>query len=101
MKPAPFEYLAPRTVPEAVSLLARHGEEAKLLAGGQSLVPLMNMRLARPRRGYYLHRTPRRESIPGVDPALRNRRRNRHATPPRPPPRRAPNPLSSPGLPPS
>ncbi|HKW91676.1 MAG TPA: FAD binding domain-containing protein, partial [Methylomirabilota bacterium] len=48
MRPAPFEYFAPRTVDEALDLLARHGEEAKLLAGGQSLVPMMNMRLARP-----------------------------------------------------
>ena len=48
MKPAPFEYLAPRTAEEAVDLLAEHGERAKVLAGGQSLVPLMNMRLARP-----------------------------------------------------
>jgi aerobic carbon-monoxide dehydrogenase medium subunit len=48
VKPAAFEYHAPRTVNEAVALLAAHGDEAKLLAGGQSLVPLMNMRLARP-----------------------------------------------------
>lgn len=48
MKPAPFEYLAPRDVPEALRLLAEHGPEAKVLAGGQSLVPLMNFRLARP-----------------------------------------------------
>ena len=48
MKPARFEYFAPRTVDEAVVLLARYGDEAKVLAGGQSLVPLMNMRLARP-----------------------------------------------------
>ncbi len=48
MKPAPFEYFVPRTVEEAVDLLAEHGERAKVLAGGQSLVPLMNMRLARP-----------------------------------------------------
>ncbi len=48
MKPAPFEYQAPRTAEEAVALLAEHGDEAKVLAGGQSLVPLMNMRLARP-----------------------------------------------------
>ncbi len=48
MKPAPFEYFAPRSVGEAVDLLAEHGEQAKVLAGGQSLVPLMNMRLARP-----------------------------------------------------
>ncbi|MFI5376710.1 MAG: FAD binding domain-containing protein, partial [Candidatus Rokuibacteriota bacterium] len=48
MRPAPFEYFAPRTVEEALELLARHGDEAKLLAGGQSLVPMMNMRLVRP-----------------------------------------------------
>jgi aerobic carbon-monoxide dehydrogenase medium subunit len=49
MKPAPFEYVDARTLDAAVALLARHGDEARLLAGGQSLVPLMNMRLARPR----------------------------------------------------
>ena len=48
MKPAPFEYHRPRTVEEGTALLAKYGDEAKVLAGGQSLVPLMNMRLARP-----------------------------------------------------
>ncbi|MFQ5417244.1 MAG: FAD binding domain-containing protein [Myxococcota bacterium] len=48
MKPPSFEYAAPATVDEAVALLARHGGEAKLLAGGQSLMPLLNMRFARP-----------------------------------------------------
>jgi len=48
VRPAPFEYFAPRAVEEALDLLARHGTEAKPLAGGQSLVPMMNMRLARP-----------------------------------------------------
>jgi CO/xanthine dehydrogenase FAD-binding subunit len=48
MKPAPFVYYDPTTVDEAVSLLAEHGSEAKVLAGGQSLMPLLNMRLARP-----------------------------------------------------
>lgn len=48
MKPARFEYFCPDSVDEAVGLLARYGDEAKVLAGGQSLVPLMNMRLARP-----------------------------------------------------
>jgi CO/xanthine dehydrogenase FAD-binding subunit len=50
MKPAPFEYDAPESVEEALDLLARHGEDAKVLAGGQSLVPLLNFRLARPER---------------------------------------------------
>ncbi len=48
MKPAPFEYVAPRSLREAVEALARGGGDAKLLAGGQSLVPLLNFRLARP-----------------------------------------------------
>lgn len=49
MKPAPFEFHQPRTVEEALDLLARHGPAAKPLAGGQSLIPAMNFRLARPR----------------------------------------------------
>jgi aerobic carbon-monoxide dehydrogenase medium subunit len=48
MKPAPFDYHAPRSVAEAVELLAAHGDDGKVLAGGQSLVPAMNFRLARP-----------------------------------------------------
>jgi carbon-monoxide dehydrogenase medium subunit len=48
MKPAPFAYFAPATVDEALALLARHGGDAKPLAGGQSLIPAMNFRLARP-----------------------------------------------------
>ena len=48
MKPAPFRYERPDTVEEAVSLLTEHGDEAKVLAGGQSLVPALNMRIARP-----------------------------------------------------
>jgi CO/xanthine dehydrogenase FAD-binding subunit len=50
MKPPPFEYDDPRTLSEALSLLSEHGEDAKVLAGGQSLVPLLNFRLARPER---------------------------------------------------
>lgn len=48
MKPARFEYADPKSVAEAVSLLKQHEGEAKILAGGQSLMPLLNMRLARP-----------------------------------------------------
>jgi len=48
MKPAPFEYFAPNSVEEALALLAEHGYEAKVLAGGQSLIPTMNFRLAQP-----------------------------------------------------
>jgi CO/xanthine dehydrogenase FAD-binding subunit len=50
VKPAPFLYDDPREVEEALALLAREGEDAKVLAGGQSLVPLLNFRLARPER---------------------------------------------------
>jgi carbon-monoxide dehydrogenase medium subunit len=48
MKPAPFVYFAPHSVDEALDLLHSSGDEAALLAGGQSLVPLMNFRLATP-----------------------------------------------------
>src|SRR4051812_36684242 len=48
MKPAAFDYYRPRTVDEALSLLAVHGGDAKPLAGGQSLIPAMNFRLATP-----------------------------------------------------
>ncbi|HZS69095.1 MAG TPA: xanthine dehydrogenase family protein subunit M [Burkholderiales bacterium] len=48
MKPADFEYHAPKSLDEALALLATHRDDGKLLAGGQSLVPVMNFRLARP-----------------------------------------------------
>jgi len=48
MKPAPFKYYAPSTVDEALVRLAEHGWDAKVLAGGQSLIPMMNFRLAQP-----------------------------------------------------
>ena len=48
MKPNPFAYLAPRDLAHALDLLAEHGDAAKVLAGGQSLGPLMNLRLATP-----------------------------------------------------
>lgn len=48
MKPAPFDYYAPTSIEEALSLLARYGYDAKALAGGQSLIPMMNFRLAQP-----------------------------------------------------
>ncbi len=48
MKPAPFEYVAPGSLEEALAVLGEHGDDAKILAGGQSLVPMMNFRLAQP-----------------------------------------------------
>jgi carbon-monoxide dehydrogenase medium subunit len=49
MYPASFEYFAPRTLDEALSTLERFGDEGKVLAGGQSLIPLMKLRFAAPR----------------------------------------------------
>lgn len=48
MKPAPFQYVAALSVEDAIALLSKYGSDAKLIAGGQSLVPMMNFRLARP-----------------------------------------------------
>jgi len=52
MIPPAFEYLRPKTIPEAITLLQEHGEEAKILSGGQSLIPMMKLRIARP--GYLI-----------------------------------------------
>ncbi len=46
MIPAPFDYVAPETLEEAIAILEREGDEAKLLSGGQSLLPLLKLRLA-------------------------------------------------------
>jgi carbon-monoxide dehydrogenase medium subunit len=48
MKPAPFEYYVPDSIEQALDLLGEHGDSAKLLAGGQSLVPAMNFRVVQP-----------------------------------------------------
>jgi carbon-monoxide dehydrogenase medium subunit len=48
MIPPAFEYLRPNTIPEAIALLQQYGEDAKILSGGQSLIPMMKLRLARP-----------------------------------------------------
>ena len=48
MYPAQFEYVAPATLDEAIKLLAESGGEAKILAGGHSLLPAMKLRLAQP-----------------------------------------------------
>lgn len=48
MYPAPFEYYAPSTLDEALELLSKYGEEARVLAGGHSLIPMMKLRVLRP-----------------------------------------------------
>ncbi|MDO9218403.1 MAG: FAD binding domain-containing protein, partial [Lacisediminimonas sp.] len=58
MTPARFEYLAPSTVQDALQMLQQHGDGARLLAGGQSLVPAMNLRLANPAYLIDLNRIP-------------------------------------------
>lgn len=58
MKPAPFRYLAPDSVAGAIDALTEYGYEAKLLAGGQSLIPTMNFRLAQPGVLIDLNRIP-------------------------------------------
>jgi carbon-monoxide dehydrogenase medium subunit len=63
MKPAPFEYLAPLELQEALESLQQYGEEAKVLAGGQSLMPLMSLRLARPKVIIDINRLSRLSSI--------------------------------------
>lgn len=65
MKPPPFEYHAPESLDEVLALLAEHGDEAKVLAGGQSLIPLLNFRLARPARLVDVNRVPELEGVAG------------------------------------
>ncbi|MGA7789461.1 MAG: FAD binding domain-containing protein, partial [Xanthobacteraceae bacterium] len=48
MKPRPFDYARPDTVEEALALLGEYGDDARILAGGQSLVPMLNLRLIEP-----------------------------------------------------
>jgi CO/xanthine dehydrogenase FAD-binding subunit len=71
MKPAPFEYHRPDSVDEALALLAEHGYDAKLLAGGQSLVPAMNFRMATPAVLIDLNRIPGLDGIARADGGLR------------------------------
>ena len=52
MIPPAFEYLRPKTIPEAIAFLQQYGDDAKILSGGQSLIPMMKFRLARP--GYLI-----------------------------------------------
>lgn len=61
MKAAAFDYHAPGSVEDVLALLARHGDEARIIAGGQSLVPVMTSRLARPAHLVDINRIPRAE----------------------------------------
>jgi carbon-monoxide dehydrogenase medium subunit len=71
MIPAAFEYHAPASVAEATALLARHGEDAKVLSGGQSLIPLMKLRLATPPHVVDINRIPGLDHVREADGVLR------------------------------
>jgi carbon-monoxide dehydrogenase medium subunit len=71
MIPRGFEYLAPRTLDEAVSLLGKLGQEAKILSGGQSLIPMMKLRLATPPYIIDINRIPNLNYISEFDGFLR------------------------------
>lgn len=79
MIPDRFEYFAPKTIPEAVGLLQRYGEEAKVLAGGHSLIPLMKLRLAAPRYLVDINRISELVYIKEADGFLRIGALTRHA----------------------
>jgi len=71
VKPPKFDYHAPKTVDEALALLARYDGEAKILAGGQSLMPLLNFRLSRPAALVDLNRIPALAYIKEADGSVR------------------------------
>ncbi|HET9248359.1 MAG TPA: xanthine dehydrogenase family protein subunit M [Actinomycetota bacterium] len=80
MLPAPFEYDRPETLDEALGLLAQHGEDAKVLAGGQSLIPLMKLRFAAPARLIDVNRIRGLDGIEERDGSLRIGAMVRHNT---------------------
>ena len=80
MYPASFEYFAPATLEEALSILERFEGEAKVLAGGQSLIPLMKLRFAAPRALVDLNRVPGLDGLAEADGALRIGALVRHKT---------------------
>jgi carbon-monoxide dehydrogenase medium subunit len=63
MKPAPFDYHRPASLAETFDLLDRYGDDGRILAGGQSLVPALNMRLATPRAVIDINRVPGLDAI--------------------------------------
>jgi CO/xanthine dehydrogenase FAD-binding subunit len=79
VKPPPFEYHDPTTLDEALGLLAEHGYDAKVLAGGQSLVPLLNFRLARPERLVDLNGVPELDYLRFENGTLRIGAMTRHS----------------------
>ncbi len=80
MKPAPFEYFAPTSVEETCALLAHYSDDAKILAGGQSLVPLLALRLAQPAVLIDINPVRELDYIQASDAGLSIGARTRHRT---------------------
>jgi len=80
MLPAAFEYHRPETLDEALSLLNEHGDDGKVLAGGQSLIPLMKLRFAAPGHLIDINRVPGMDGLQEADGQLRVGALTRHAT---------------------
>ena len=74
MKPAPFEYHRPASLAETFDLLDRYGDDGRILAGGQSLVPALNMRLVTPRAVIDINRLPGLDGDPPDARGARHRR---------------------------
>jgi carbon-monoxide dehydrogenase medium subunit len=80
MYPASFEYVAPATLEEALETLGRYEDDAKVLAGGQSLIPLMKLRFAAPRAVVDINRLPGLDTLAAGDGGLRIGALVRHKT---------------------
>jgi carbon-monoxide dehydrogenase medium subunit len=80
MLPAAFEYHRPESLDEALSLLSAHGDDGKVLAGGQSLIPLMKLRFAAPEHLIDINRVPGLDGLQEADGQLRIGALTRHAT---------------------
>lgn len=78
MYPAKFDYLAPESLEEALSILAERGDDVKILAGGQSLIPMMKLRFARPTTLLDINRLPDLNAIEVADGHIRIQALARH-----------------------
>ncbi|HKE98476.1 MAG TPA: xanthine dehydrogenase family protein subunit M [Actinomycetes bacterium] len=79
MFPSRFDFTAPRTLEEVLAVLAEHGDDAKVLAGGQSLIPLLKLRFAAPELVVDLNRVPGLDGLEETDGRLRIGAMTRHA----------------------
>ena len=79
MKPAPFTHHAPRTLDEAIDILGEVGHDGKILAGGQSLIPVLNMRLAQPAHLVDINRVAGLDTVTVTDTHVRVGATVRHA----------------------